>query len=46
MLTTAPRDPAALPRLLITLLALLLLWPMFWVKLLLDRKSTRLNSSH
>ncbi|CAE6944982.1 Phosphonate ABC transporter permease protein phnE2 (TC 3.A.1.9.1) [Ectopseudomonas oleovorans] len=27
MLTTAPRDPAALPRLLITLLALLLLWP-------------------
>ncbi|MFV3093882.1 ABC transporter permease, partial [Pseudomonas sp. GW6] len=27
MLTTAPRDPAALPRLLITVLALLLLWP-------------------
>lgn len=27
MLSTAPRDPAALPRLLITALALLLLWP-------------------
>ena len=27
MLSTAPRDPAALPRLLITVLALLLLWP-------------------
>ena len=27
MLNTAPRDPAALPRLLITALALLLLWP-------------------
>ena len=27
MLTTAPRDPAALPRLLISILALLLLWP-------------------
>ncbi|PZR44247.1 MAG: ABC transporter permease, partial [Ectopseudomonas oleovorans] len=27
MLTTAPRDPAALPRLLISVLALLLLWP-------------------
>src|SRR5690606_38418382 len=27
MLKTAPRDPAALPRLLLTLLALVLLWP-------------------
>ncbi|ERI50135.1 hypothetical protein N878_26660, partial [Pseudomonas sp. EGD-AK9] len=27
MLSRSPRDPAALPRLLITLLALLLLWP-------------------
>ncbi|MDH4566821.1 ABC transporter permease [Pseudomonas sp. BN414] len=29
MLTTAPRDPAALPRLLLTLLAVALLWPGF-----------------